>query len=376
MSNVSFNRREMLKMSAFASAAAFLNFNASQHSAKAQTRPASANSMIQLSRNENPYGPSPRAKQAIIEAVAGGNRYASDEISTLERMIAEREGLLPENVVLATGFGEILAMAAVANGLDKGEIVAADPTFDWMLRYAESLGSKINKVPLNANYAHDLSEMSRRVSSATKLIYVCNPNSPTATIVPGSQLRQFCEDAGKRAAGLVDEAYIEYLDDFPASSMVDLVRKGANVIVSRTFSKLYGLAGLRVGYGLARKDVAENLRKYRMTWLNPISLRAAIASLEDTDFARESRRKNAETRKYVLAEMDKLKLVYAPSHANFFGLNVGAKNRDLPAKLAKFNIRVGSANAAPLTTDWARVTIGTMEEMKAFVEALKKIQMN
>lgn len=374
MSTNNFNRREMLKMGAFASATALLNFN--QPSAGARAQKLQANSVIQISRNENPYGPSRRARQAIIEAVTAGNRYAGDEAALLEKMIAEREGLEPENVVLATGSGEVLAMAAVAYGLDKGEIIAADPTFEWLLRYAAQLGAKINRVPLDEKHAHDLNEMSRRISSSTKLIYVCNPNNPTATIVPSGELRQFCEEAAKRAAVLVDEAYLEYLEDFPAPSMIDLVKRGANVIVLRTFSKIYGLAGLRVGYGLARKEVAARLRKFRMTWLNPVSLRAAAASLEETEFVRESRRKNAETRRYVLAEMDKLKLAYAPSYANFFYFNTGTNNRDLPAKLAKFNIRIGNASNAPLESDWARVTIGTMEEMRAFVKAMQSIFKN
>lgn len=373
MTKINFNRRDLIKsgLSAYAGAV-LLNFGLNK-TTSAQNSKVQSKQIIQLSRNENPYGPSPLAKREIIEAAGAGNRYAGNEITELERAIAEREKVEPENVVLATGSGEILAMAAVAYGLDKREIIAADPTFEWILRYAAILGATINKVPLDSNYIHDLNEMNRRISSNTKLIYVCNPNSPTATIVSGKLLRQFCEDASKRTAVLVDEAYIQYLDDFPAVSMVDLVRKEANVIISRTFSKIYGLAGLRVGYALARKDIADNLRKLRMTWLNPLSLRAATASLSDGEFVSESRRKNAEARKYVLAEMDKLKLAYPPSHTNFFALNVGAANRDLPSKLAKFNIQAGSANGTPLPTDLMRVTIGTMDEMKTFVKAMQTI---
>lgn len=367
MSDTNFNRREMMKMTALASAATLLN--PCQLTAQGQAHQAQASPMIQLARNENPYGPGPRARQAIVAAAGAGNRYAGDETGTLERMIAEREGLQPENVVLATGSGEILAMAAVAYGLDQGEIVAADPTFDWMLRYAALLGAKINRVPLDSNYAHDLNEMSRRVSPRTKLVYVCNPNSPTATVLPTDRLRQFCEDASKRTAVFVDEAYLDYLDDFPAPSMVELVRRGANVIVSRTFSKIYGLAGLRVGYGLARKDIADKLRRLRMSWLNTLSLRAAIASLQDAEFVSETRRKNAETRKFVLAEMDRLKLVHPPSHTNFFALHVGQNGRDLPERVAKFGIHIGNATE----TGWVRVTVGTMDEMKSFVKAMRTI---
>lgn len=359
----------MLKFGAFASAAGFVNFSLPE-TAAAQTT--NGQNVIRLSSNENPYGPSPKARQAIIEAVSIGNRYAINEAATLEKMIAEREGVAPENVVLATGSGEVLAMAAVAYGLDKGEIVTPDNTFFGLLRYAEGIGAKINRVPLDANHAHDLNAMKNRVSSATKLVYVCNPNNPTGTIVSSSQLRQFCDEVSKTTPILVDEAYLEYLDDFPASSMIDLVRKGGNIIVLRTFSKIYGLAGLRVGYGLARKDIADNLKKFRMTWLNPLSLRAAIASLQDEAFVRESRKKNADARKFVQAEMDKLKLVHAPAHANFIWFNVGANRRDLPVKLIKSNIQI-RGNGAPLDSDWTRVTIGTMNEMQSFTKALREI---
>lgn len=357
-----------MKFGALAGAAGFLNFSLPETNA-AQT--ANGQTLIKLSSNENPYGPSPKARQAIIEAVASGNRYAGGEVVALEKLIAEREGVAPENVVLGTGSGEVLAMAAVAYGLDKGEIVTPDPTFWGLQRYAENIGAKITRVPLDANHSHDLKTMRERISANTRLVYVCNPNNPTGTIIPNAELRQFCTDV-KNTPILIDEAYLEYLDDYPASSAVDSVRKGANVIVLRTFSKIYGLAGLRVGYGLARKDIADNLKKFRMTWFNPISLRAAIASLQDETFVRESRRKNAETRKFVLAEMDKLKLSSASSNANFIWLNVGVNQRDLPAKLMKANIAIRNG-IAPLDSDWARITIGTDAEMQSFTKTLRGI---
>ena len=380
MSDNHLNRREMLKMGTVASAATFLSLSGANNSASAQSQArlsGAADKIIRIWGNENPFGPSPKARQAITKAVLAGNRYATGEITSLEKMIAERENVAPESVILGTGSGEVLAMAAVAYGLEKGEIVAADPTFAWLLRYAEFVGAKVNKIPLDENQSHDLKAMRRAVGSNTKLVYVCNPNNPTSTIVPSSRLRQFCEDVAEKTPVLVDEAYLEYLDDFPAQSMIDLVRKNQNVIVLRTFSKIYGLAGLRLGYGLAKPEIAAKLKQFRMTWLNPISLRAGIASLEDKDFVRESRRENAETRRFVLAEMDKLKLAYAPNpQGNFFWLKVGADQRDLPAKLAKSNIYIAGPNPRPLSEDWTRVTVGTMEEMRAFSKAMQAVYKN
>ena len=372
MSKHAFNRREMLKISGLASAAAFLNLNLGDKlPVTAQIVPA-AKTAIKLSGNENPYGPSPKARQAIVEAASSGNRYAGGEAAQLEKMIAEREGVPPESIVLGTGSGEVLAMAAVAYGLGQGEIIAADNTFLWLLLYAERIGARVNRVPLDAEHKHDLDAMNRRVSSATKLVYVCNPNNPTGTIVPAAKLKQFCEQVSKRTTVLVDEAYLEYLDDFPASSMIDFVRKGENVIVLRTFSKIYGLAGMRVGYGIAKPEIAARLRQFRMTWLNPVSLRAAIASLQDADFVRESRRLNSEAQAYTRSELDRMNLKYVPSPANSIWLNVGAGNRDLPARLAKFNVQIRGGNNLPLESDWARISIGAIEEMKIFTTALRQ----
>lgn len=369
MSIHSFNRREMLKIGAVAGASACLNLVTGGSTIAAQPQ---SQSIIRLSGNENPYGPSPKARQAIIESVSIGNRYSQTEAAQLEKLIAEREGVAPESVVLGTGSGEVLAMAAVAYGLNQGEIVTAAPTFFGLLQYAERIGARINRVPLDSDHVHDLDAMSRRVSASTKLVYVCNPNNPTGTIVSTEKLKQFCEVISKQAPILVDEAYLEYVDDFPASSMIDFVRKGANVIVLRTFSKIYGLAGMRVGYGLAKPEIAGRLKQFRMTWFNPVSLRAAIASLQDSEFVRESRRRNTATREFIKREFEKLNLSQVSSQANSIWVNFGAGNRDLPARLAKYNIQIRGASNAPLDSDWARITVGTQEEMRIFFKALRQ----
>jgi len=367
--SVLFNRRQWLKTGMLTTAALAI----SPASFRGEVAAQNAQTVIRLSSNENPYGLSPKARRAVLDSLGEGNRYAgAEEVAGLERMIAERENLPVESVVLGTGSGEVLCMAA-AYGLDRGEIVAADPTFGWMLRYASNLGAKVERVPLDENFRHDLNGMSRRVSSNTKLIYICNPSNPTATIVQPAQLRQFCEDVAPRAAVLVDEAYLEYVPDFPASSTVDLVRRGKNVIVLRTFSKIYGMAGLRVGYGLAKPEIASRLKQFRMTWLNKISLRAATASLQDTDFVQQSRRKNAEVREYLYREFDRMEIRYAASSANFMWFHVGRENRDLPAKFARFGVQITGAGSQPLEWDWGRTTIGTMDEMKVFVQALGSV---
>lgn len=358
-------RREWLKISAFsATALAFSSFDFKPE-ANAQNN---SGKLIKLTSNENPYGFSPKARAAILDSLSEGNRYAHpDLVAKLEQQIAEREGLKAENVVLGTGSGEILCMAAIAFG--QKEIVAPNPTFQSLMRYAENLGAKVKSVPLNEKFEHDFGAMTKLVNENTSLVYVCNPNNPTAGLSPDGALRSFCSETAKKTPVFADEAYLEYTDDFPRNSMVDLVKKGENVIVSRTFSKIYGMAGLRVGYGLARTDLAQKLKKFRMTWFNNLSINAALASYSDVDFLTQSRRKNAETRRAFLSEMDKMNLKYAPSEANFVWLNTSENLSDLGDKMRAHNIWLGNPRGG-----WARVTIGTNDEMQAFVKALKQIK--
>lgn len=363
------NRREWLKLSALsATALAFTSFDFTSQ-AHAQNN---ANKIIKLSANENPYGFSPKAKQAILESLSEGNRYVNaTAVTKLEQEIANREGLKPENVVLGGGSGEVLCIAGVAYGLQNGEIISPDPTFAMLTRYAANFNAKILNVPLNAKFEHDLGAMARQITDKTSLIYVCNPNNPTATITPDAELRQFCRESAKRAPVFVDEAYLEYTDEFPRNSMVDLVKNGENVIVSRTFSKIYGMAGLRVGYGLAKKEIADKLKKYRITWsVNNITINAALASLQDAEFVPHNRKLNQEVRTMVCKELDAMKVSYAESHGNFVWVRTDEKNKDIAQKLSAAGIQVGVRN--PLVGfDGLRVAIGTADEMKVFLKTLK-----
>lgn len=362
------NRREWLKLSAFSATAVL--FSSFDFPSKAE-RANNSNNLIKLTSNENPYGFSAKAKQAILDSVTEGNRYADQaEVGKLEQMIAGREGLKPESVVLGTGSGEVLCMAGAAFGLDKGEIVTPDPTFPTVYRYAEHFGARTVKIPLNEKFEHDFPALMKAISDRTSLVYVCNPNNPTAGLSPNDKLREFCLDVSKKVPVFVDEAYLEYTDDFPKNSMVDLVERG-NIIVSRTFSKIYGMAGLRIGYGLARSDTAEKLKRFRMTWFNNLSINAALAAYPDQNFIIQSRRQNNEVRRNFLNGLDKMNLRYAPSAANFVWVNTGAGLRDLGDKMRQHNILVRNA-PAPFD-DWTRVTIGTANEMKIFTDAFRKI---
>jgi histidinol-phosphate aminotransferase len=360
------SRREWLKTSALSAAALAVL----PRVLESQTPPDRSLKPIKLSSNENPYGFSPNARRAVIDSLADGSRYADPmAVRKLEETIAAREGLRPENVVLATGSGEILCMAAVAFG--KGEIVAPTPTFPTLMTYAERLGAVVRSVPLTAKFEHDLDTMTKAVTDKTSIVYTCNPNNPTGAMTPNNQLRAFISETAKRVPVFVDEAYLEYTEDFPRNSAVDLVRKGENVIISRTFSKIYGMAGMRVGYGLARPDVVQRLRNFRMTWLNHISMRAALAAYEDQAFIEDSKKKNTVIRKEFLGVLDGMKLRYAPTDSNFVWANVGQGRADLGDKLRAHNILL--SNPRPPEAEWVRITIGTREEMEILAKALRVV---
>jgi histidinol-phosphate aminotransferase len=372
------NRRQWMKTGALAAASLSVErsawgvnlFDRPQQ----QARPQTVKPLARLWGNENPYGPSEKARRAMQAAVGEGNRYATSfaDYAELEGLIAEREGLTKEHVVLGSGSGEVLCMAGVAYGLEGAQILACDPTFPALMRYAEAVGGRVLRVPLNDRFEHDLDQMMRRLTGSVRLVYVCNPNNPTGTIVAATRLRAFCEEVSRRTPVLVDEAYLEYADAKEFGSMIDMVRKGLNVIVVRTFSKIYALAGMRVGYALARPEIIARLRPFRMGIINQVGLRGAIASYKDEEFVQLSRRKNLETRAYLYRELEALGRRFVPTQGNFVWLHAGREQRGLPEALAARGVFI-NGNRAPLSDDWARVTLGTMEEMKLFVSALREV---
>lgn len=366
----SISRRDLLRAGAAAgSVLAFSSFDLASKAAAAQNK--TYDKPVRLTSNENPYGFSPRAERAIRNSVRLGNQYADrGRIAELERMIADRENLKPENVVLGSGSGEVLCMAGAAYGWRAGGLVAPDLTFPLLFAYAENFGAPVVKVPLDENYRHDLPGMEKKVTKQTALCYVCNPNNPTGTYLPAKNVRDFCEEISGRTTVFVDEAYLEYTDEFPKNSMVELVRRGRPVIVSRTFSKIYGMAGMRIGYGLAPKEIADRLKKFRMTWFNSLGVNAAIAAYRDQDFIKMSREKNARVRDFLYREFSRMKLPHARSQGNFIWVRVGAENRDLADKMRPAGLLVRTA--LPPHQNWARITIGTAEQMKRFAGILEK----
>jgi histidinol-phosphate aminotransferase len=325
--------------------------------------------MLRLSANENPYGPSDSAKQAMAAAMIEGWKYATSELSVLAKLIAEREGLTPEHVMITEGSAEVLRVVALIYGSQGNEMISARPTFEQAPAYAEKTGGELVWVDLDKDMKHDLAAMEGRITNKTGLIYVCNPNNPTATMIPAKDLRSFLNVASPRAMTLVDEAYIDLVDDPVGSSMVDQVRAGKNVIIARTFSKIHGMAGLRLGFALARPDIIRRMGELRMSSPNKMGLVAGVASYQDKEFMTMSRKMVRECLNMVMKTCDELGLRYTKSQANFLMFDTGKPLREFSAAMRAKNIAVGRP-FAPYDT-WCRVSMGKVEQMPQFLDAMR-----
>jgi len=324
---------------------------------------------IRLGSNENPYGPSDKARKAIEQIISETNRYTFQAAGEFKKVLAEYEGVTPDHILLGAGSSDLLCATGAAFGVGDGSILSPYPTFPMLMNYASVYTGMWDKVDLNDKLEIDYSAMVSRIKNETKLVYVCNPNNPTGTLVDPELVKSFCEEVSSRVPVFADEAYLEFLEPSQQISMIDLIRQDKNVIVSRTFSKIYGLAGLRVGYLIARPDMAKKIARHHPGIpTNQVGLAAAAASLGDKEFMELTRRKNAIARKHLTDYLDRKKLTYGKSYTNFVMFDPNADGNQIVNRLAEkgIGIRVWDYKNKP----WCRVSIGTLEEMKMFTEAL------
>jgi histidinol-phosphate aminotransferase len=322
---------------------------------------------ILLNSNENPYGPSPAAMRAVREALPSVFRYPDDAESELTAAIAQLHGLSTSEILLGNGSSDILRLAASAF---RGKLVTATPTFESLWSHAR--GQEIVRVPLDAAHAHDLETMLRAAGDA-KLVYICNPNNPTATITPKGKIRAFLSSLPASAIVMVDEAYHHYAESADYESCVPLIRSHANLVVVRTFSKIYAMAGLRCGHALAQRPVIAQLAaEQAYNAMNLLACVAATASLKDADYAVRSRRRNHEIRASVVEQLSKLGYQTLPSHANFVMIDMRRDVRPAIAEFRNQGIRVG--RLFPAMPQHLRVTVGTEEEMRRFVDVFRATQ--
>lgn len=331
-----------------------------------------ADGPVRLSSNENPLGIAPSARRAILDSLGETNRYPSSR--ALRDRIAAYHGVPPESVVMGNGSTEALQMVVQAVARPGTRLVIPDPTFEHVERYAEPFRLELVKVPLLGDYGHDLGRMrdATRGGRRTVLVYVCNPNNPTGSITPSADVDAWIADAPDNVVFMVDEAYFHYTDAPAYHSALKWVKERPNVVVVRTFSKIYGMAGLRLGYAVAHPDTARMVAAYAANSnTNILALAAADASLEDRDYLRHSRQTNDDGKRIMLDALDDLGIEYIPSHANFVMFRVGdtVAFRD---GMRGYDIQVG--RPFPPMLEFNRTSVGTPEEMERFVDALRSMR--
>ena len=363
---MSLSRRDLLTASALLLAGPGFAMRAAGREAAAAD-----GSPIILCWNENPYGPSPAARVAVSEAIAASCRYPDDELKPLVQMLATREGVSTDSLVTGTGSGELLRALGMLHARDGGEIVAAEPTYTELTRYAEGCGAKIRFVAVDRQLRHDLSAMHAAVSARTRAVYLCNPNNPTGTTLPAADIRAFVAALPASVTTIVDEAYMDFTVGRDVGSVVDLTRGERRVVVLRTFSKIHGMAGIRCGYAIARADVAKQLAAACMTTPNVFAVRAARASLGDQAFLADCRRRILASRVRITTELARLKLPYAEPQGNFVFFDTGMPLERFTELMRARNILVGR-RFAPFD-NWCRITIGTETEVDAFLAALPAV---
>lgn len=327
---------------------------------------------VLLNSNENAYGPGAAARLAITESIHAANRYPWNSIAMLAEEIAKREGLTPEHILVTAGSTELLGLTGLVFGLDKGNLAACHPTFDFLLTYAEKLGATWKRVPVDKDFQQDLNALDQAVDARTKLIFICNPNNPTGIEVEHEKLLSFCESHAPNHPIYIDEAYLELSPRGRSGTMVSLVNTYPNIIVGRTFSKVHGLAGMRIGYGVAHPDTIRrlsNLHTGRGMSISIAASAAAMATLQDPQFESYSREKIIEGRKMVESAFTDWGIAYLPSATNFIFFNNEKFSVDPVQAMEKENILLRNYKYVP---GWTRVSIGKVEEMQRFLEAMKK----
>lgn len=327
---------------------------------------------IKINGNENAFGYSRQAMMAIMNELSDINRYARDESMALLEALAEREGVPTDHVLMTAGSGPILMMAGIAYAEEGKNMVTVTPGYLQLTRTFKAHGGSIKEVPLTDDLVHDLDAMLAAIDENTALVYICNPNNPTGTVVDPEALKSFIAEVPESVLVFVDEAYLELAEGgLEKHTMRDLVGEYSNVLVCRTFSKVFGMAGLRIGYGVAQPPILEKIRAYHMGGPNKLGCVAAVAALEDTEFMEFSIDQYQSVRKMVTDRLDELGLEYADPQGSFVFMKTGLPISEFQKAMEERNVLVG--RPFPPMLDWARISIGTEEEMQSFLSVMESV---
>ncbi len=362
-----FSRRSFLQASTAASAALALRVVTEPMLAYAQ-RPNIPPGAVRINSNENPLGPSGAAREAVEAIIPEGGRYRFDLTEELVKLYSDQMGVPQDHVRIFPGSTEPLHYTVMVFTSPKASYVAADTTFESGEHAAKNAGARVVNVPLTKTYAHDVRAMLAAAPDAG-VFYICTPNNPTGTLTSLSDIEYLVENKPKSSIVLVDEAYIHFSD---APSAIDLVKAGKDVIVLRTFSKIYGMAGLRCGFAIARPDLVQKLQNYGGGNPMPVTaVAAASASLKESKLVAERKRINTEVRAATFEWLDRNGYSYIPSVSNCFMLDAGRPTKEVIAAMAQQKVIIG--RAWPSMPTYTRITIGTREEMEKFQAAFQNV---
>jgi len=365
-----FSRRSFLHLSAAASAAATFRVwtePALAAAARRRHQPHAPGAVV-IDSNENPLGPSQVARDAMAQILPHGGRYSDELTDELVNTFAQIEGLDPAYVTATVGSTPPLALSVLAFTSPQRSYVTGDPGFELGMMTAENNGTRVVKVPLTNTHAHDVKAMLAAASDAG-LFYICNPNNPTGTLTPRSDIEYLVANKPADSVVVVDEAYIHFTEAAPPS--IDLVKSGKDVIVLRTFSKVYGLAGIRCGLLIARPDLAKKvLDRGGFNFMPITGVVAATASLRDRGLVAERRRINAGIRQQTFQWLERNGFTYIPSESNCFMVDVKRPGQEVRDAMAKQNVMVG--RIWPIMPTWVRITVGTQDEMTKFQTAFQR----
>ena len=363
------SRRGFLRTAALSSAACAVGPFAGEHAlaAAARQRLQAGPNAIHIDANENPLGPSEPARVAMTGLMSQGGRYDDELSEKLLATIAAREGVPAESILLYAGSSEPLHYTVLAYTGPERPFVTADPGYEAGMRAAELNHAQVVKVPLTATHAHDVKAMLAAAPNAG-VIYICNPNNPTGTTTPREAIEYAVEHKPAGAVVLVDEAYIHFSD---VPSAVDLVQAGKDVIVLRTFSKIYGMAGLRCGMAIGRPELLAKLSYYGQNALSILAVASAQASLEDATLVPQRKALNARVRGTTFEWLTAQGYEFIPSESNCFMVNTRRPGHDVMKAMAAKGVMIG--RVWPVMPTWVRITVGTPEEMAKFQDAFHQV---
>ncbi len=332
------------------------------------------NLKARLFANENPYGIAASAKEAVSKASAIGNRYAWMEFAQLKTLIGQAEGVKPNNILITPGSSDVL-MAGAVSFSQKGPILTCRPTYDDLLERATAMKGQILTVPATAGMGYDLAALKAKALSTPGLsmVYIVNPNNPTGTIVPPAELAQFCRDVAPTVPVFIDEAYIDFLEPADRPMLGKLIADGLDVILARTFSKIHGFAGLRLGYVMAQPKTLQQIKPFTNAEfaVSITTLMGGIASYQDQAWQTYCRTENAKARDYTMKALKGLGYEPIPSYANFILFPIKMKTKQFEGQM--YGQGVGIQTREIDRQPYCRVSIGTQAEMETFIDAFKKV---